>query len=228
MSDSTPDFPRCATCRIKKRACIEPGGTGPPFCPTDGLKPTLERALREYDTSGLRAFAHAASVQEAECYANRGSELPVMAIKPRIQETVELAHKMGCRRLGLAFCAGLKREAAIVDDILTAQGFEVVSVICKAGAEPKESIGIAEQDKIRPGGHESMCNPIAQATILNESETEFNIVLGLCVGHDSLFLKTSQALCTVLVVKDRVTGHNPLAAILLHDSYYSRLKDVEF
>lgn len=47
-----------------------------------------------------------------------------------------------------------------------------------------------------------------------------NIVMGLCVGHDSLFYKYSEALTTTLVVKDRVTGHNPVAALYTSHSYY--------
>ena len=69
-----------------------------------------------------------------------------------------------------------------------------------------------------------MCNPIAQALILNEAQTEFNVVLGLCVGHDSLFLKYAEAPCTMLAVKDRLLGHNPLAAIYTIESYYRSLK----
>ncbi|MEZ4527485.1 MAG: DUF1847 domain-containing protein [Desulfobacterales bacterium] len=45
-----------------------------------------------------------------------------------------------------------------------------------------------------------------QAMVLNQESTELNVMLGLCVGHDSLFLKYAKALCTVLVVKDRVLG----------------------
>jgi uncharacterized metal-binding protein len=70
-----------------------------------------------------------------------------------------------------------------------------------------------------------MCNPVAQAMILNDAGVHFNILLGLCVGHDSLFFKYADAPVTVLAVKDRVTGHNPLAAVYLMDSYYSRLKE---
>jgi len=73
-----------------------------------------------------------------------------------------------------------------------------------------------------------MCSPITQAAVLNRVKTEFNIVFGLCVGHDSLFMHYSDALCTVLVAKDRVTGHNPLAALNLHQSYYRRLKKETF
>jgi len=68
-----------------------------------------------------------------------------------------------------------------------------------------------------------MCNPIAQAKILNNEGTEFNIMVGLCVGHDSLFFKYADAPTTVLIAKDRVFGHNPAAALYLSDSYYRKL-----
>ncbi|MDF1591885.1 MAG: hypothetical protein P1P89_10255 [Desulfobacterales bacterium] len=41
-------------------------------------------------------------------------------------------------------------------------------------------------------------------------------------------MRYADALCTVLVAKDRVTGHNPLAAIQLYQSYYKKLKDEKF
>jgi uncharacterized metal-binding protein len=69
-----------------------------------------------------------------------------------------------------------------------------------------------------------MCNPVFQAKLLNHEKTELNILLGLCVGHDSIFFKYAEAPTTVLAVKDRVTGHNPLAAIYLSDSYYQKIK----
>jgi len=89
---------------------------------------------------------------------------------------------------------------------------------------PKESIGLLDSEKIRPGGHESMCNPISQAHLLNAAGTELNVLLGLCVGHDALFLRHASAPCTVLAVKDRVTGHNPLAAVYAVGSYFERLR----
>ena len=58
---------------------------------------------------------------------------------------------------------------------------------------------------------------------MNQARTEFNVLLGLCVGHDSLFFKFAEAPTTVLAVKDRVTGHNPLAAIYLHETYYRKI-----
>ena len=64
-----------------------------------------------------------------------------------------------------------------------------------------------------------MCNPIFQAILLNEAGAQFNVLLGLCVGHDSLFFKYAEAPTTVLAVKDRVSGHNPLACIYTTASY---------
>lgn len=68
-----------------------------------------------------------------------------------------------------------------------------------------------------------MCNPIAQAQLLNDCHTDFNIALGLCVGHDSLFFRYSQAPATVLAVKDKVLAHNPLGALYTADGYYRDL-----
>ena len=73
------------------------------------------------------------------------------------------------------------------------------------------------------GGPEAMCNPISQAAILNEAEVDFAILMGLCVGHDSLFLKHVDAPATVFAVKDRVLGHNPMAALYTAASYYQKL-----
>jgi uncharacterized metal-binding protein len=101
-------------------------------------------------------------------------------------------------------------------------------VSCKVGAIPKERIGVKDEEKIRIGKFESMCNPITQAMILNKAKTDFNIMLGLCIGHDSLFLKYIEGLTTVFAVKDRVTGHNPMVTLYTSRSYYQRLMKMEF
>jgi uncharacterized metal-binding protein len=184
----------------------------------------VRKAAVEYERPEIKEFARQASIQEGECYANRGVDPYVLhPVKPRIQETCEFARKMGFKRIGIAFCTGLRREALALTRILEAQGFEVVSVVCKAGRTPKETIGVKDEEKIRIGKFESMCSPIAQAMILNEEKTDFNVLVGLCVGHDSLFLKYAEAFSTVLVVKDRVLGHNPVAALYTAESYYARL-----
>lgn len=39
------------------------------------------------------------------------------------------------------------------------------------------------------------------------------LMMGLCLGHDILFLRYAEAETTPLVVKDRALGHNPAAAL---------------
>jgi uncharacterized metal-binding protein len=133
--------------------------------------------------------------------------------KTRLEETLAFAKKCGYKKIGLAFCIGLVNESKIVSKVLSYNGFEVNSIICKTGHISRELIDI-DNSKV------AMCNPIAQAEFLNHSKTELNIVLGLCVGHDSLFIKYSQAPVTVFAVKDRVLCHNPLAAVYQADAYY--------
>lgn len=230
MRNKPKNLPQCAECDVRNKICINEDGHGPDFCPTINLAGVVKDSLKEYREAEIKKFAVYATIQEGECYANRGTQHPyvVYPTKTRIQETIEFANKLGFRRLGIAFCGGLRNEARILSEILREQDFEVASVICTVGRTPKEFLGIQEEHKVSIGEFESMCSPITQAKILNESKTDFNIVFGLCVGHDSLFMRYSHALCTTLVTKDRVTGHNPLAALNLHRSYYRRLKKEKF
>jgi len=194
----------------------------PRFCPSKSKQDVIEGSVREYDKEEIREFARLASVQEFQCYEKTPNGL--MTRIPRIEETIQFAHKNAFKRLGLAFCVGLAGEARMVSGILEGKGFEVISVCCKAGAIPKERIGIRPEEKILgPDRYESMCNPITQAEILNSEDVDFAILIGLCVGHDTLFIKYCKVPMTVLAVKDRVTGHNPLAAVYLSQSYYARL-----
>ncbi len=144
---------------------------------------------------------------------------------PRVREIMEFAKSAGFNKLGLAFCIGLREEAKAVSKIFEDSGFTVASLVCKTGGRPKEELGIKDQEKVHPGKFEAFCNPIAQAMLLNKAQTEMNILLGLCVGHDMLFIKHSEAPVTILAVKDRVTGHNPLAAIYSPYYFKSKLKD---
>jgi uncharacterized metal-binding protein len=204
--------------------CTDDSGSSYRGCPTVSRKELLQRTNEEYADPETLYLAKQASVQEASCYENRHEQPYVMQpTKTRILEIMEFAARMKYKRLGLAFCVGLRKEAAIVNTILETNGFEVLSVCCKAGRTSKDLIGIEEKDTIYGSADESMCNPIFQARLLNEEKTDFNILLGLCVGHDSLFFKHANAYTTVLAVKDRVTGHNPLAAVYLHESYYRKL-----
>jgi len=223
-------YPRCARCPT--RVCENMGGKAgenppslekaPAFCPMKLMPEVITGALSEYDKPEVREFARLASIQEAECYERLPDGLRTKL--PRIEELIQFARKCGYKRLGIAHCGGLFKEAGLLTDILENNGFEVVSIQCKMGAIPKERIGIGAEEKIAlPENWETMCNPIAQALTVNRTGVDMAIMLGLCIGHDTLFIKYCDVPLTVLAVKDRVFGHNPLAAIYLSETYYRRL-----
>ena len=129
----------------------------------------------------------------------------------RIEETMDYCRRCGFHHLGLAFCSLLWQEAKKIDEIFRYNGFETESVICKVGGLSKEVVGLTDNGS-------AMCNPIAQAQLLNSLHTDINILVGLCVGHDSLFIKYSEAPVTVLAVKDKILGHNPLGVLPIAES----------
>jgi len=134
----------------------------------------------------------------------------------RIEEIGLYAKRMGMKKLGIAFCVGLSREAEVVDRILTKQGFEVHSACCKICGIDKALLGVKKMHGDE--GVEAVCDPVGQALRLERCGTELNIMVGLCIGHDLIFTEHSHAPVTVLVVKDRVLAHNPVGAI--YSDYY--------
>ena len=198
----------CAQCGI--HACTQANPEQlPKNCPIRE-EALMGEALERYRLEENSSFYITASEIEAFGYCQW----------PRVKETIQLCLRMGYQKVGLAFCSGLRKEAQVLDSLLRRAGLEVVSVICKAGGMDKTACGIPEEHKVKPGQFETMCNPIGQAMLLNQQGTQFNIVLGLCVGHDSMFYKYSDALVTTLVAKDRVLGHNPAAALYCAEGYF--------
>jgi len=125
----------------------------------------------------------------------------------RLEELIRFCKEMKFKKIGLAFCYGLREEAKIIHNILE-KDFEVYSPCCKICGIKEQRLDI---DSKREG--RVTCNPVGQATTLNEKETELNINCGLCLGHGILFSKYSKAPVTTLIVKDRVLAHNPAGAI---------------
>lgn len=200
----------CIDCAVKN--CNLQDKTYPDFCLTVNMdEDVLKEAMDLYkeDENG-RSMIAAAEV-EYDFYGRL----------TRVEEIIEYAKKMGMKKLGIATCVGLLSESRILADILRKRGFEVFGIACKAGVQKKDDLGIPERCN---GIGENICNPILQAKMLNKEKTDLNIVMGLCVGHDSLFYKYSDALVTTLVAKDRVLAHNPVAALYTADFYYKRLK----
>jgi uncharacterized metal-binding protein len=197
---------------------------GPDNCPSKILPDVIKKATEICLGKELHDFAVQASKQEGSGYmklphAPRGPS----PVKSRVEEIMEFARRMSYQKLGVAYCSGVQFEASLLVPILENRGFDVVSVVCKCGSVPKEELGIDDWEKVVPGRFEAMCHPIAQAEIINSFKTDLNIMLCLCVGHDSLFLKHSQAPCTILAAKDRVFGHAPLMALYQSKSYHRRV-----
>jgi uncharacterized metal-binding protein len=209
------DDPECAYCPPTVRACRqgEAAERGPGFCPSQVDPGTQTHARAAYDDPETRRIAHESALVESEGYCKW----------TRVEEIVQFAKRMGFRKIGIANCISFVDHAYVLSGILESHGFEVVSVACKNGNIPKEDLGVADHEKIRPGQFEPLCNPVSQAELLNAHGCELNVVMGLCVGHDSLFFKHAQGLTTVLVAKDRVLGHNPVMALQLADTYYARV-----
>lgn len=232
MSEETPVS--CSKCSAVWQKCGTTNcwsgdpATAPPRpgnCPSDSFGEIVADSFNEYrgDSEDARIAFVAARV-EGLCYQPVPGSDAVNARWTRVEDTIAFATLMGHKKIGIATCIGLLDEAERLSAILRAQGFEPLSVCCKAGSIDKLELGLKESDKVRPGTFEPACNPIAQAEILNRQGSDMNIILGLCVGHDMLFNKHSKAPVTTLVVKDRVTGHNPVAVLYGQNFYYKRLQ----
>jgi uncharacterized metal-binding protein len=174
----------CAGCKIKK--CYLEGKD------CTGKRDSMAALYRNQENSAIMT---ASAAVEAEGYANL----------TRVEELIEFSKKMGYRRLGIAFCAGCAHEAKTLQEILE-NNFIVESVCCKVCGIEKSEFSLKT---IRDNPHETICNPLGQAALLNEAGTELNIIIGLCIGHDMLFTENSSSPVTTLLVKDRVLVNNP-------------------
>ncbi|OUO88038.1 hypothetical protein B5F40_12905 [Gordonibacter sp. An230] len=198
--------------RCARRTCASASVEGlPEVCPTRDAD-ARRRAARAYEGDDLLVSA-ASHVATRDGYG----------WATRVEEVMLYAARAGARRIGVAFCITLAREARAFCDILRDNGFAVSSVMCKAGALPREALGVPEACDVLPGMASALCDPVGQAQLLNAEGTDLNVVVGLCVGHDSLFFRHSDAPATCLVVKDRMTGHNPLAPVYQHEGAFHRV-----
>ena len=197
----------CIDCGVVH--CDKGKGEFPAFCPTT-------QAVTEEDIAEVKALYQEEENQRS-MQAAAGVEYDGYCNLTRVQEIMEYAKRIGAKKIGIATCVGLIRESRMLAKIFRYHGFEVYGVGCKVGCIPKHEIGLPREHEML-GVH--TCNPIMQAKLLNEAGTDLNVVVGLCVGHDSLFYKYSNALVTTAVTKDRVLGHNPVAALYSAEYYY--------
>lgn len=198
--------PQCAKCPVVRCRPSVRDKKPPANCPTQNYPDAIKESTEINKTDPEVHAIHQAWV---ELIKRRG---PNRWSQTRLEEVIEYAKIRGVRKIGIASCTGLVPEAKMLTNVLERQGFDVVSVACFVGEVTREDVDL-EGDGI-------FCNPVMQAGVLNQEGTELNIMLGLCIGHDILFLRHSKADVTPLVVKDGALGHNPAAALYLSESYY--------
>jgi uncharacterized metal-binding protein len=201
----------CSYCK-RKRCFRGDLSQAPDFCPTITKGELIKGAKAKLKEPEIQKMAQ----DVARTWKDYGK-------LTRVEETILYARLQGHKKLGVAFCVGLAQEAELLTNLLINEGFEVVSACCMCGALSSEDVALPEEDKIMPNTRQPMCNPIGQAMVLDSEGCDLNIMLGLCVGDDVLFIKHSKAPVTVLAVKDRVLAHNPLGALYTARQIYTRL-----
>jgi uncharacterized metal-binding protein/predicted Fe-Mo cluster-binding NifX family protein len=132
----------------------------------------------------------------------------------RISELIYFAIEMNYKKIGIAYCIDLAEPAGIVAQVMR-RFFDVVPVCCKIGGKRIIDVSLAGNDKVA-------CNPFGQAETFNRVGTDFNIIMGLCIGTDCIFTELSNAPVSTLFVKDRSLANNPIGAV--YSDYY--LKEV--
>jgi uncharacterized metal-binding protein len=213
MSKKTSGGLTCVNCSVLN--CYRRSSQFPGFCLTETTDASLIESCTEiYRGDNIDArMARSAAEVEGTYYGKL----------TRVEEIIAFARRIGAAKIGVATCIGLMEESKVFVKILRANDLEAYTVICKVGSVDKTEIGIPEELKVQKGSYEAICNPILQAELLNRQKTELNVMVGLCVGHDSLFVRHSKALVTTLITKDRVLGHNPAAALYTTGFYYKKL-----
>jgi uncharacterized metal-binding protein len=203
----------CSSCGVLN--CYRQETKFPDLCLTTNADAALlESAKKVYRGKGLDAkMARAGAEVEGTYYGKL----------TRVEEIIAFANRIGAKKIGIATCIGLIEETRIFVKILKANDLEPYAVLCKVGSVDKTEIGIPEELKVLKGSREAICNPVLQAKLLNRWKADLDVIVGLCVGHDSLFIRHAEAPVTTLITKDRVTGHNPAAALYTCGFYYKRL-----
>ncbi|WP_295152994.1 DUF1847 domain-containing protein [uncultured Ruminococcus sp.] len=201
----------CADCGVLN--CLNRNSKYPEFCPTAELtEEEINEVVELYTKSRINKKVAVASAEiEGEFYGRY----------TRVEEIIEFARRIGAKKIGIATCVGLIEESRIFARILRLNGFEVYGIGCKVGSVNKTDIGVDEKYTCVTGP--VMCNPIMQAKLLAKEKVDLNVVVGLCVGHDSLFYKYAKGLTTTLITKDRMLAHNPAGALYQARAYYKKL-----
>ena len=123
----------------------------------------------------------------------------------RVDEIIAYCKEAGIKRIGIANCVSFNKQAKRLENVLTSEGFDVDKVHCK--------LGRVRFSDLVPDYKGVSCNPAGQAEYLADKDTEVNIMMGLCLGHDFIFNSKSKAPVTPLVVKDRKLDHHTIEVL---------------
>ncbi|SHF19080.1 Uncharacterized metal-binding protein [Thermoanaerobacter uzonensis DSM 18761] len=189
----------CGVC--PKKPCAKGETNFPKNCPTVERRDIVEQSVAIYKQDEM--------VHKIMNFANTLPKKKNGELRSRAEEIIEFIKQMGFKNIGVAFCYSTSKEAKQFVKLLEQYDLKIVPVCCKVGSIDIEDIDI-QKDK---EGFVATCNPITQAEIMNQENTELNVVIGLCVGHDILFNKYSKGLVTTLVAKDRKYAHCPVKGL---------------
>lgn len=131
-------------------------------------------------------------------------------LRNRTEELIFFAKNLGYQRVGIAFCVTLMKEAQKLAKLLEQHDISAIPVCCRVGAVDYSEIGLP---KAHPDQFAAICNPVAQAKLLNLANVDLIVQVGLCLGHDIILQQTCTVPLTTLVVKDRVLDHHTVLAL---------------
>ena len=136
----------------------------------------------------------------------------------RLSELIYFCLEMQYKRLGIAYCVDLEEPTEILVRLLR-RFFTVYPVCCRVGGVTQMSPLHSDLKQHQKYGIEdTCCNPWGQAQILNQLGTDINVMVGLCMGADCVFMQGSLAPATGLFIKDKSLANNPIGAI--YSEYY--------
>jgi uncharacterized metal-binding protein len=172
----------------------------PTTCPTR-TQPEITRVPEVYAPEPIHAEM---LVADAAPFTPEGE------LRNRVEEVIFYAKEQGFRRIGIAFCVSLTKESQKLGRMMREQGLETELVCCRVGAIDYDEIGLT---KAHPERFAAICNPVAQAKLLNARAVDLVVQLGLCIGHDIILQRECAAPVTTLVVKDRVFDHHTIEVL---------------
>ena len=168
--------------------------------------PTRTHAEVATDTSGYLGDERQGVMKAADATPFK----PDGTLRNRVEELAHFARGRGMKRIGIAFCVSLLAESQRLAGILQSEGCETELVCCRVGAVDYDAIGL---EKAHPERFAAICNPVAQARLLDARNVDLVAQVGLCVGHDLVLQEECRAPVTTLVVKDRALDHHTIAAL---------------